>query len=118
MQSKLIFLFVVGVLFVTSCSKDDNTQADCSGVTPTYNAEIVGIMNASCAYANCHDSGTRSGGIDLSSYAKVKAASANDNFLKSIKHQSGAEAMPQGSDKLADDVILKIECWIQNGWPQ
>ncbi|MEZ4910983.1 MAG: hypothetical protein R2774_08980 [Saprospiraceae bacterium] len=118
MPSNLMMFFILGVLLMTSCSDDDTTQIDCTGVTPTYSSEIAPIINVSCAFSGCHDSATKSDGIDLSTYANVKSASANDNFLKSIKHESGATAMPQSAEKLPNESIKMIECWIQNGWPQ
>lgn len=108
------------LLLLISCSKDDSSTStiDCTGLTPKYSTDIAPIINSSCAQGGCHDSGTRAGGYNLSSYANVVAGTKNSNFLKSIKHEGGVEKMPQGSAKLADDVIKKIQCWIQNGTPQ
>ena len=109
------FFVLSGALFLLlliSCSKDDSGTAtiDCSGLTPKYSTDIASIMNNSCATDYCHDNGTRAGGYNLSSYANVVAGTKNSNFLKSIKHEGGVEKMPQGSAKLADDVIKKIQC--------
>lgn len=110
-----VFLIVV---IMSSCTSTTTTTTDCTGITPTYTNDIASVMNNSCALSGCHNSSSKSAGIDLSTYDKVKTESAKSNFLKSIKHQSGVAAMPQGLSKLSDATILNIECWINNNWPQ
>ena len=112
-------LLAVFILFVFSCTKDTATSSvDCPAITPTYKNDIAVIMSASCATAGCHSAASRSGGIDVSSYAATLKAVSNSRFLPSIKHQSGAQSMPQGAGKLSDPTIAKIECWISNGTPE
>ncbi|MBK8670408.1 MAG: hypothetical protein IPN89_13545 [Saprospiraceae bacterium] len=111
-------LFCCAFLIV-SCSKDETTTNDCTGVTPTYTNDIAAIYNASCATAGCHSGAFPADGLDLSSYAKAKSASLNNSkVLSSMKHASGVKAMPQGAAKLSDDKIKKVECWIKNGAPE
>jgi hypothetical protein len=112
------FLLASLTLTLTMCQKESAATYDCTNVTPTYNNDIKTIMNASCAITDCHDAGTHQGGIDLSTYAKVKSESQNDRFLGSIQHLASYQAMPDGAAKLADATIQKIYCWIQNGQPQ
>jgi mono/diheme cytochrome c family protein len=105
------------VLF--SCSKtEDPTTYDCTGLTPTYEKDIKAIMDKSCATVGCHDSKTASKKIDLSNYGQVKGHTVHDNFLGSIEHLKGYEAMPKKADKLADAQIKLIACWIKNGTPE
>jgi hypothetical protein len=106
-SATILMLFA---LIVISCSKDDTTTADCSGSTPTYTADIAPILNASCALSGCHTAAFPSDGIDLSSYQKAKSASLNGKVLASMKHSSGAKAMPLGGAKLPDGDIRKVEC--------
>ncbi len=101
-----------------SCSKEDAAPVECSGVTPTYTNDIAPILNASCALSGCHTSAFPSDGIDLSSYQKAKSASLNGKVLASMKHSSGAKAMPLGGAKLPDANIRKVECWIAGGAPE
>lgn len=115
----LSFAVAAIMLLLVSCGKDDNNTSDCTGVTPTYTADIAAIYNASCATTGCHAGSFPAEGIDLSSYTSAKSQSLNnDDVLKSIKHSSGVKAMPQGAPKLSDDKIKLIECWIKNGAPQ
>lgn len=120
MTSKYFSIFVLAVLLsFMSCSKDDTTSSiDCAGTTPKYSTEIAAIMNTSCANAGCHDAVTKAEGYNLSTYASTVTATKSSAFLKSIKHESGATAMPQGGSKLPDATIKIIQCWIQNGTPQ
>ena len=115
----LVSISMIGFLILLSCSKDDTSTADCTGVTPTYTADIAPIYNASCANVGCHSGSFPAEGIDLSTYSAAKNESLNnDDVLKSIKHASGVKAMPQGAAKLSDDKIKLIECWIKIGAPQ
>jgi hypothetical protein len=118
MFNKLFSVLVLVVFVLISCSKDTATNTDCTGVTPTYTADIAPVFNASCATVGCHSANFPAEGIDLSSYEKSKSNSLNGKVLASIKHQSGVKTMPQGEAKLSDDIIKKVECWIKNGAPQ
>lgn len=117
-KSFLTMLTLVCVFFILSCGKDEDTKIDCSGVSPKYSNEVSPILNVSCAFAGCHDAVTKSAGVNLSSYSASVAATKSEKFLKSIKHESGASAMPQGQNKLDNATIKILECWIQNGTPQ
>ncbi|MCC7245156.1 MAG: cytochrome c [Saprospiraceae bacterium] len=101
-----------------SCKKDEIQTYDCTGITPTYTADIKAVMNASCATSGCHNATSKAKGIDLSTYAKVKSESANDRFMGSMQHLSGYDNMPQGASKLSDETLQKIYCWIHNGQPE
>jgi hypothetical protein len=111
--------FVVICLLILSCTKEDTTTTtDCTGTIPTYSSDIAAIFNASCATAGCHSGSFPADGLDLSSFATAKNASLNGKVLASMKHSSGTVAMPLGGTKLADAVISKVECWINNGAPE
>ncbi|MBK9151306.1 MAG: hypothetical protein IPM26_10040 [Saprospiraceae bacterium] len=117
-MAKLVLPLIFILFILTSCSKNESSTVDCSGVNPTYTADIAAIMNSSCALSGCHSAIFPASGVNLSNYSNTKAASQNSKFLKSIKHESGAKPMPQGSAKLSDASIRLIECWIKNGAPE
>jgi len=81
----------------------------------TFDQSIVLIMRNNCV--SCHAGSNPSGGILLETYKQVADYSANPKFLKSIRHESGASAMPPAS-KIRDCEITKIDAWIQNGVPE
>lgn len=119
MKKEFLFLVVVVVFgIIASCSKDSITTYVCTGITPTYTDDIKAIMDNSCALSGCHSANSHEAGVDLSSYAKVKSATGSSNFLGSIQHKSGFQAMPQGAAKLDDNTIQLISCWVQNGTPE
>lgn len=118
MSKYSIVFLAIAFVSIVSCGKDEETKADCTGVTPTYNNGVKAILDASCATVGCHAAQNPAEGINLSTYATAKSASLNGKVLQSIKHESGVEAMPQGGTKLPTDVIKIVECWIQNGAPE
>lgn len=114
---KLIATTIVLITFI-ACSKTktevpvdpDLTCAD----TVFFQDEILGeILNVSCNTTGCHDAGTGSAGYTLENYSQV-AANA-DLFLSVMRHDAGVLPMPLGSAKLADSLIQKLDCWIQQG---
>lgn len=113
-----VFLLAI-IVAVSSCKKEETpVEYDCTGLTPTYTADIKPILDASCASAGCHSSVNPSEDIDLSTYASTKEHGNEDHFLGSIQHLSGYEPMPNGQPKLSDEIIKKISCWVQNGMPE
>jgi cytochrome c553 len=120
MSKITLFLSTISFAFLISCGKDDSSTStvDCAGVTPTYKTDIAAILNSSCAQSGCHSAASKADGFDLSTYAASKSATGSSSFLKSIKHESGVDKMPQGASKLSDATIKKIECWIVNGTPE
>lgn len=112
----LLSLCVLATCF--ACKKTTVTTVDCTGVTPTYTADIKTIINTNCATSGCHSASAKANGLDLSTYLLVKSESSNNRFLGSINHDSGYNGMPQGAAKLSDANIKKITCWIQNGTPE
>lgn len=96
-------------------NNNNNNIAICDTLIPTYDEQIGNILSGSCF--PCHTSSSEAG-INVSTYANAKAAAQQEVFLKSIKHEAGAQAMPQGGAKLGNQTIQYIECWIANGFPE
>ena len=87
------------------------TPVDCSISGMTY-ASIKPILEVNCN--NCHSNGG-AGGFDFTVFADVKKAAQKGELLGTIKHASGFPKMPARSEKLDQESIDKIECWIKNG---
>lgn len=94
---------------------DCTHNAGCDSSNVTYSGAITTIINNRCL--GCHQGATPSGGVSLSGYSNVLAQVNSGKFLKSVKHQAGAVAMPYNSAKLDDCSIAKIESWINDGAP-
>ncbi|HEX5111608.1 MAG TPA: hypothetical protein VFV79_02095 [Saprospiraceae bacterium] len=106
------------ILLLLSCNKDEAIPIDCSGLTPTYTADIKNIIDSHCAITGCHNTFSHQEGIDLSNYQGASAASHNDNFLGAIQHKKGYQPMPKDAAKLSDSKIQLLTCWVQNGSPE
>lgn len=102
-------------LFLFSCAKEEVQTFDCTGLSPTYTADIKAIIDARCATSGCHNSSSKANGIDLSSYATVVSESNKARFMGAIQQVAGYDPMPENSNKLSDANIQLISCWIENG---
>jgi uncharacterized membrane protein len=105
-----------GCVYLSSCKPKKEVSKTACASSPTFTADIKPIFDASCM--PCHSAEKHKHNIDLSSYGSSKDAAKGKNFLGSLRHKAGYEPMPMKKDKLAEDVIEKISCWIQNGMPQ
>jgi hypothetical protein len=113
----LVFAVLVTVM-AWSCKKDAITTVDCTGVAPTYTANVKILLDGKCATSGCHAATNPAEGLDYSSYGQAKINCAKDNFRGSIQHLSGYDAMPKGAAKMSDADIKTLNCWVQNGMPQ
>lgn len=120
-------ILIVALLAVFSACTYDSAEelnpnfgqpayCDSSGVV-SYKDNIKPLLSASCGVSgnSCHGSNPSSG-IPLVSYTDVFDATG-EQFMKSIRHQSGASPMPKGSGKLSDVCIATIQKWIDQGKP-
>ena len=107
------------LVLVASCKDDeDPTTVDCTGLDPTYTADIKAILDASCTASGCHNSTDQANGYDFSNYASAAAASQGGRFLGAINHQGGFNAMPKDAPKLSIANIELLTCWVEDGSPQ
>jgi hypothetical protein len=91
----------------------NNACNDCDTAVFTYSGAVLPLMNTYCK--GCHNPSSLGGGIDVSTYASVKAIATNGKLMGSIRHTAGYIAMPQGSSKLSDCKIQQIQKWIFAG---
>ncbi|MBI1305903.1 MAG: hypothetical protein GC181_04720 [Bacteroidetes bacterium] len=121
----LIAMFVAPILLDSCKEKEDPTPTQTTDTTKkdttpvvkiTYNSDIKAILDKSCAISGCHNKNSSVG--SLASYSDAVAFVSLGRILGAIKHQSGYSAMPEGSPKLADTTITKIEKWITDGTPE
>jgi mono/diheme cytochrome c family protein len=109
------------IVIINSCT-NYNKQAwldasTCNTTAVTYTNTVKKIMdNNNCS--SCHAAGGTP--PELSSYATVKAETADTCFIGSMKHSAGSKPMPypQGSPKISDCSVLQIEAWIAAGLPE
>lgn len=118
MKTLILIIKMILLVMVFSCKHAPLVQYDCTGLTPGYTAEIKPILDANCATSGCHSGSNPAKGIGLADYTDASAASANKNFLGAIQQLSGYIKMPKEADKLSDNEIKLIYCWIENGSPE
>lgn len=112
----VLTLFLACGLVACLKEKEPEMPFDCATQEATYNKNVKPIINQYCVA--CHQQGGSGSFLRLSSYAEVKASAQTPVFLKSIKHEPGASAMPQGGNKLTPSQIQLIECWINQGFKE
>ena len=118
MMKKYVWVLLLSPLVFASRLKDQTTEPPPPGVCDTDTVSFSGeiqplIIDASCNVAGCHDSGTSSAGYAFGNYDQISSNSAV--ILEVLSHNSGVSPMPLGGDKLADSLIQKFDCWIQQG---
>ena len=114
-----MFVAAFGLALVSACKKSKEpvpTTETCDTNPKNYNTHVKPIMTDFCT--GCHKPGGAFSSLPLTTYAEVKNATLNGKLLPSIKHQSGAEAMPLGGGKLSDANIAIIDCWVSKGYPE
>jgi len=122
MFKRLAFLLIACVAASCNDSEESNAKymesTDCSGVSPTYSADVAPIINTNCALSGCHTALSPSHGLNLQGYQVVKSTFNQHKLLCAIHHCSECNAMPQGAPQLSEEDILTITCWAKNGFAQ
>ncbi|MDG1046464.1 MAG: hypothetical protein P8P81_07650 [Bacteroidia bacterium] len=122
-MKKVFLLASVLIVLLSACGDDDaivttNQPQDlCDSIDITYSNDVAKILgDAGCSGVYCHGSGN--GGFTISDYETTRASAENTKFLMAIKHEISVSPMPKSGNKLSDENIQKIECWIQNGFKE
>lgn len=116
----LAFLaMLTGTLMLIACRKNslplNNGSVDPSCVTTNmkFSTDVTPILLANCY--SCHSGSVVNGGINLSTYAGVKAVVDNGKLIGAINHSPGFKPMPDGGGKLSACNIAKIQAWVTAG---
>ncbi len=125
-SKKILLLCFVIIGGLSSCYYDNfaelNPGIGLEGCTDTagaitFTANVLPIMQQNCGTSNpgCHQNNSSTGFYDLNSKAGIDVAIADGKFIQSIKHLSGASAMPKTGGKLDDCSIAVIDKWLATG---
>ena len=121
MKNIIISVFLLGMLFLTSCYWDkeevlypqlSSLTSGCDTSNVTYSKTIAPIFASNCN--SCHSGSGASGGLDFSNYSVI-----NTNIDKIISaitpNGSGAVVMPQSGISIGNCSINKINIWKKKG---
>jgi hypothetical protein len=91
-------------------------ESGCDTTNVKYSTHIKPLIQNACQ--GCHSGALPGGGINLASYAGVKAIADNGKFFGSISHIATYSAMPKNGNKLTDCQINMVKIWINHGAPE
>lgn len=91
-------------------------ESGCDTTNVKYSTHIKPIIQNACQ--GCHSGTAPGGGINLATYAGVKAIADNGKFLGSISYLTGYSGMPKNGNKLTDCQITMVKLWINQGAPE
>ncbi len=91
-------------------------ESGCDTTNVKYSTHIKTLIQNSCQ--GCHSGTAPGGGIDLATYAGVKAIADNGKIIGAISHLTGYSAMPKNGNKLTDCQIKMVNIWINQGAPE
>ncbi|MDX1477172.1 MAG: c-type cytochrome domain-containing protein [Saprospiraceae bacterium] len=100
-----------------------DTSAVCHPDTLYFRKDVLPIFRSSCGMELCHDAGTRSGGIELTSYETIIASGKVDPFdpdgskiYELMTETDLSEVMPPSPrGPISDNNIEVIRRWIEQG---
>lgn len=114
---KLFLLFTI--LLLTDCTfrNDEEILAEqiCDVEEVTFSGFVKPLIQSKCE--SCHNPSFSSGDVNLQGYDNLKVYVENNRFLGAIRHDPGFTPMPFGQSRLPNCDILKIEKWIEEGFP-
>ncbi len=109
-----IAAIAIPIGFILSCETDKvgEQNTECPTVI-SYSAEIEPLVLSNCSSSGCH--GTPGPGKPaLTNHSQI---SANASQIRNVINKNPGEPnfMPLGGQKLADSLIQKFGCWIEQG---
>lgn len=108
-QIALVYKWIQQGAKNNACS--NSITSTCVTTNMSFVNNILPIFSINCN--GCHNATSPAGGINLTTYAGTKAASAR--LVGSISHTTGFIPMPSSTTKLAACDINKIAAWISQG---
>jgi hypothetical protein len=120
------FLVIAMLVMMIPCCKDNTTDPGTNDTFPasnlSYSEHIQPIFITYCGVVECHDSYTRSGNLDLTSYYGATARAgiivkknANSSILVQRIIGSIQPQMPLYRPPLSTNKIQAIKTWINEG---
>lgn len=114
----LIGVFTFSIPACTSDQLDPIAAPEiCDTLVPTYDQQMIFLVETTCAYEGCHSSGFSSG--DYSSYADM-LPNLDDGkiFDRVVASRDMPPSYADGPKTLTEEEIELFNCWIENGYPE
>jgi hypothetical protein len=113
---KKVLIIISIFAFITACQKDKggdapgggNSSTVCGTVAKTFSTDAKPLIQASCASAGCHGTGSGNGPGALTTYTQIF------NARSGIRAAVNSGAMPKNGT-LTTAQKNTIICWIDNG---
>jgi hypothetical protein len=97
-------------------AKNNSCDQICTDtVNVTYSLTVKNIITNKCQ--GCHSGGSPQAGINLSTYAGLKAEADNGRLWGAVNHNPGYSPMPKNGSKLSICELTQIQKWIGAGSP-
>lgn len=114
-------LLGVLLLSIPACTTDQlapiEAPAICDTLVPTYDQQMIFLVETTCAYEGCHSSGFSSG--DYSSYENMLTNLEDGQiFDRVIASRDMPPSYADGPKILTDEEIDLFNCWLENGYPE
>lgn len=109
----LTFLLAIGLFSLNACKEEEDPVDPPAETNVTYTDDAAAILNASCAFSGCHNSGSQVGSLE--GYTDAKAFAEFGRMIPAIKHEANYSPMPKNGNKLSADKIATLEQWVEDG---
>ena len=112
-----LFLLIAISVFYSYCTYD-HTLPVCGADqnrSISYRSDVMPILAAQCL--QCHDTKSRSGGVVLDTYEKVKLYADAGELYNTVSYAAGYLPMMPKGGKLSDCDILIIKKWAEEKSP-
>ncbi len=111
-----LFFFIGMVLFLYNCTTNTIDEGSIEDLPPivetiTYDDDVAPIITTNCV--GCHSGPNANAGLQLTSYANVRAAAEQGNLVNRINN--GANPMPP-TGILPPETRQIIDQWIADGY--
>jgi hypothetical protein len=114
MIKKITGVLAVGMLLLYGCYNDKEEilygSSTCDGLNASFAADVMPIIQSSCAKPDCHAAGSLNGPGALTTYTQIK------NAAPKIKSAVVSRFMPEDGS-LTTSQIKSISCWVDSGTP-
>lgn len=114
--SQIAYIFIFSVCLY-SCTKDKVVIVENSCPEEvSYSVQVKQIIDETCAYVGCHDSGGNAPG-DFTTYNRIQSFLNEDLFeARTIDLRDMPPNYASGQKSLTQEQLDMLVCWIENGY--